>query len=287
MTQLVRFEYRDPASIDEAVRLLEESNGKGTVIAGGTDLLVEMKQGKRAPELLVGLRRIGELREIRREADGSLSLGAAATLTDVAKSSVVTGFSRAISAAAATVGSTQVRNKGTIGGNLCHASPSADTAPVLLVLDARVEIKGPGGGSRVIQLSEFFLGPGETALRRGELLTRILVPADSANLKCVYLKLGVRKAMEIAIAGVAVALRVANGSCQVARVALGAVAPVPMRSAKAEACLVGARPEAAAEEAARAAREECKPITDIRATAEYRRDMVGVLVKRAITQLIG
>jgi CO/xanthine dehydrogenase FAD-binding subunit len=283
---MVRFDYHRPASISEVLRVLEESDGQGVVLAGGTDLLVEIKQGRRAPSLIISLGRIRELQEIRREADGSLRIGATATLSEIAKSPQVRGFHPAISEAVSTVGSTQVRNRGTLGGNLCNASPSADAAPVLLALDAQAQIQG-SGGSRVVPLSEFFAGPRKTVLQRGEILTDVWVPAESASLKCTYLKLGVRKAMEIAIAGVAVALRIAEDRCEVARVALGAVAPTPVRSTRAEDCLMGSRVETVIKEAARAARDDCQPITDIRASADYRRDMVSVLVKRAITQLIG
>lgn len=285
MGLLGSFEYREPTTIHEVIALLTESGGKGAILAGGTDLLVEMKQGLRSAELLIGLRRVQELRGIGREADGSLSIGAAATLSEVANSPVVRGFHRAISAAVETVGSVQIRNRGTIGGNLCHASPAADAAPVLLALDARAEIQD-SRGKRTIPLSEFFVGPGATVLGNGDVLTRIWVPPESETLKCIYLKLGVRKAMEIAIAGVAVTMGIVDGYCRKARVALGAVAPKPFRSAAAEGCLAGRRPGAAAEEAARLAMEDCEPITDLRATAEYRRDTVGVLVKRAIAQLL-
>jgi CO/xanthine dehydrogenase FAD-binding subunit len=281
-----KFCYRDPETVEETVRLLNENSGRAVVLSGGTDLVVLMKQGKRTPEMLVSLKHIKELKEIKLEADGSLRIGPSATLNEISCSKVVNDFQPAIAVAAASVGSNQVRNRGTIGGNICHASPSADTAPILLTLDAKVELKGLNG-SRVVPLSEFFVGPGKTVIEPGELLTGILVPASSAGLKAVFLKLGVRKAMEISIASVAVALKMNDDICKTARIAFGAVAPTPMLSKKVENCLVGNKVLDKVEEAADIVMGECRPITDIRATADYRRQMIGVLVKRALEELVG
>jgi len=282
------FTYFDPESIDEVVCLLREKENC-ELIAGGTDLLVNIKQELSSPDVLISLRKIKEMKTIKKKTNGSLTIGAATPLSKVVMSPEVQNFQVAISTAAEKVGSKQIRNRGTIGGNICNASPAADTAPILLALEAKANIEGQDG-KRVVPMTEFFLGPGNTALQRGEVLTDIVIPTEAANFQCAYLKLGVRKALEIPIVGVAVAVKTVDGKCKMARIALGAVAPTPMRSSKAERVIAGAdlteNTEAIAEEAARLAMEECSPITDIRASKEYRRDMVGIIVKRAIKQIL-
>ena len=282
------FAYFDPESIDEVVRLLREKENC-ELIAGGTDLLVNIKQELSSPDALISFRKIKEMKTIKKETNGSLTIGAATPLSKVVTSPEVRNFQIAISNAAEKVGSKQIRNRGTIGGNICNASPAADTAPILLALEAKAKIESQDG-KRVVPMTEFFLGPGNTALQRGEVLTALVIPTEAANFQCAYLKLGVRKALEIPIVGVAVAVKTVDGRCEIARIALGAVGPTPMRSSRAERLVTGAdlteNTEAIAEEAARLAMEECSPITDIRASKEYRRDMVGIIVKRAIKQIL-
>jgi len=277
---LNNFDYRDPETIEELISILSE-NPESMLLAGGTDLINEMKEGKHTPRLVVSARKINEMKGISLDSDGSLNIGAATTLSEVVNSPLVKNFQEAISAAAKTVGSTQVRNRGTIGGNVCHASPAADTAPVLLALEAKANVEGPGG-QRVIPFTEFFKGVGKTALQQGEVLKSISVPAGASGMKCLYFKLGVRKAMEITIASVAVAVSISEGYCKDIRIALGSVAPVPIRCSRTEGFLIGKKVREAAEEAAQAVKNECSPIDDIRATGEYRREMVGNLLKKAL-----
>lgn len=176
----------------------------------------------------------------------------------------------------------QTRNKATLGGNLCHASPSAETAGPLLALGAVVHLSGTEG-ERSLPLEDFFTGPGSTALRPGEILREVTVPLPAEGSGSAYLKLGRRRAMEIAVVNVAVLLQRKEGICHTARIALGAVSPVPLRARAAEALLEGAAwRKPLLEEAAQAAAAACRPISDVRATEGYRREMVRVLVGRAL-----
>jgi xanthine dehydrogenase FAD-binding subunit len=281
------FDYIRPASIEEACVALADAGGTVKVLAGGTDLLVQMKQGRLQPKALVSLRDVPGLSFIRAEDDGGLALGAATVLAAVENSPAVLERFPAVAEAAAWIGSVQVRSRATIGGNLCNAAPSADMAPMLIAYGAEALISD-GRSERTLPLEDFFTGPGQTALKRGELLKAITVPPAPATSFGVYKK-AFRSAMDIATVGVAALVVFGPGSALGAalvrdvRLVLGAVAPTPIRAREAERILIG-RPldEELIEQAGRKAAEEARPISDVRASAEYRTTLVEVLSRRAL-----
>ncbi|MFN3652051.1 MAG: FAD binding domain-containing protein [Armatimonadota bacterium] len=278
------FHYLEPRSIDEAARLLREHGAGARILAGGTDLIVQMETGRRQPETVVYLGRIPELRGIE-TADGGLRIGAGATLRQVENHPVVRERYPSLSRGCAEVGSVQIRNLATLAGNLCNASPSADTSPALLAYDAAVEITGGSAGSRVVPVGDFWTGPGRTVLEPGELVTAIRLPTAPAGRRDFYTKLAVRKAMDLAMVGVCVALVPDGDRAHDVRIALGAVAPVCLRAVDAEAA-VERGGAAASDEAAALAEAAVSPIDDQRASAAYRREMVRVLTARALRQLL-
>lgn len=278
------FEYFRPTSLPEAVSFLDGHRGECKVLAGGTDLLVRLKRWQIDPRYVVNLKGVAGLAGIEVLSDGGLRIGALTTLSEVASSPLVKGDFGAVVQAASKIGSVQVRNLATIGGNLCNAAPSADMAPSLIGLGARAVLNGTGG-ERTIPLEEFFVGPGETALKADDLLTYVIVPRPAPGSVCLYWKQGGRRAMDIAIVGVAVALRPFVNTCRDVRIVLGAVAPAPMRARSAEAYLEGKTPsDEVGREAGRLASEEARPISDVRASEYYRRRLVAVLVRRQIAE---
>lgn len=275
--------YFQPESLEEALKLLKRHGKNAKVLAGGTDLVPLLKRKEIAPEYIISINSVPGLKYIERDGDG-LKIGAGATYADLLSSSVVRERYPALVDAARDVAAVQVRNLGTIGGNLCHAAPSADMAPPLIVLAAKAEIAGPRGG-RTLPLEDFFRGPNRTVLKNNEMLVAIHVPAPGAGFGAAYLKLGARRAMEIALVGVAASVRLKDGLCQEARIALGAVAPKPIRAIKAEQVLVGkGLSSEVIEEAAAQAAKEAKPISDVRCSADYRKQMVRVLARRALNK---
>ncbi len=278
--------YLKPATLKEVCTLLSSYKGRAKLMGGGTDLKVLIRNGETAPEYLVDLTGIAELSFITGDADG-VKIGALTTMKQIEHSPLMQEKFPILSQSAGQMGSPQVRNTATIAGNLCHAAPSADMAPALLALEAAVKVCDRGG-ERIVPLEKFFIGPGKTVLRDDEILCEIQVPPLPASSRGVYLKISARAALAIAMAGVAVVVTTENGTGRIAaaRIAMGAVAPTPMRAYKAESILAGREPDTGLfEEAAQAAAEEARPISDIRCSADYRRRMVAVLVKRALEQL--
>lgn len=256
-------------------------------LAGGTDLVVQMKEGATRftpPSRLVSLHRIPDLKGIEFSEAGGLRIGAGVTMAEIAASDIIRERFSAIAGGASVVGSLQTMNMATLGGNLCNAAPSADTAPALLALEAHAVIAGPDG-RRTLPLEEFFLGPGRTALAPGELLTGIQAPAPPRNTGSAYGRHTPRKRMDIAVVGVAAALTLAGGRIERARVALGAVAPAPVRARQAEAALEG-QPvsDDVFARAAEAAAADAQPISDIRASAAFRRHLVRVMTERMLRE---
>jgi carbon-monoxide dehydrogenase medium subunit len=277
-----RFEYFEPRSLPEAVALLVRYGGRAQPLAGGTDLLVELKEQLRHADCVVNIKKIPGIDELRFDPRQGLRIGALATTRDIELSSVAQKHFPSLVQAVRELGSIQVRNRATVIGNVCRASPSADTLPPLIADQASVFIRGEHG-ERSLPLEEFFTGPGKTVLRPGELVTEIVVPAPAPHTGKVYIKHGRRKAMELATVGVAVTAT-RDGDV---RIALGAVAPTVIRARKAERMLSGKRIDGALiEAAARAATEEASPISNVRASAAYRREMVRVLTKRALQQAL-
>jgi carbon-monoxide dehydrogenase medium subunit len=276
-------EYLRPGSVDE----IWEAFGRATypirLLAGGTDLLPKIEPEALAMVSAVDLSNIPELTGIEATAQG-LRIGAATRLADVEQSALLGGAWQVLAAAAGQVGSTQIRNLATLGGNVCNASPAADTACPLLVLGAEAEILSPQG-RRVLPLSEFWLAPGKTVLGQDELLAALCVPTPPAGAVATYVKHSPRRAMDLAVVGVAVLLARQDGWLD-ARVALGAVTPTPIRAHAAEQRLRAAPDlgDGPLGEAARLAAGAARPIDDIRASAEYRVQMVRVLCERALRQ---
>jgi carbon-monoxide dehydrogenase medium subunit len=281
------FEYHAPTTLNEAISLLQEHGESARPLAGGTDLVVQMKENATKfapPSHIVSLLRVPELGGIEFSESEGLRIGAGATMAQVADSSVIRERYAAIAEGAALVGSIQTMNMATVGGNLCNAAPSADIAPPLLAFDAETVIVGPTG-RRTLPLEQFFLGPGKTALAEDELLAEVRVPVPAAGTGSAYDRHTPRKQMDIAVVGVAAALTLAGGGIERARVALGAVAPTPVRARQAEAPLEGQVPsDELFVEAAEIASTECSPIADVRGSAEFRRHIVRVMTERILRE---
>ena len=284
MGSLPPFEYFEPSTLQYALYLLNRYGDSACVLAGGTDLIVQMRDGKREPKYIVNIKKIPQLEGIRIEGKGVI-VGALTTVNTIHESNTIKEILPALHQAAGTLASYQVRNRATIGGNLCNASPAADLAPPLLIYGARLKIASQNGENEV-PIEHFFLGPGKTMLEPGMILKEIYVPRPSEGTYSMHLKFGTRRAMECAIVNVAAALNLDNGFCKDVKIALGSVAPTPMRARMAEAELLDRKiDEGLIEKAAEVAAKESRPISDIRASAEYRRDMVKVFVKRALFSL--
>ncbi len=281
-----RFELYQPGTTEEAIALLTRHGARASLLAGGTDLLVEIKEAIRAPDVVIDAKRIPGLARLEATPETGLSFGALVTAREIETSPTVQQHYRGLWQAVCELGSIQVRNRATIAGNVCRASPSADTLPPLIADGAALTMLGPEG-ERCMLLEEFFTGPGRTQLAAGEIVTGFHVPAALPGTGKCYIKHGRRKAMELATVGVAVTLTAANGTCSAIRIALGAVAPTPIRARKAEAALTGAKlGDAVIASAAAIAASEATPVSNIRGSADYRRRMVEVLTIRAIHEAL-
>lgn len=275
------FEYHEPASIAEAVALGARFGEDGRFLAGGTDLIIQMRRGRLVPQHVLSLHRVPGLDAIA--VDGAVTLGARVTHRALERSPHFQGALRALVEGAEVIGGHQVRNVGTVGGNIVNASPAADVVPVLLALDAEVTCTGPGG-ERTLPLADFLQGPGRTTRRPDELLSAVRFAQPAPRTATAFVKAGRRRAMEISVACVAARLTLdADGRCVAAAIALGAVAPTTIRAPEAEAVLIGrALNSGALREAGRAAAAGCQPIGDVRASARYRRLLVETLVPRVL-----
>jgi len=278
----MRFNYLEPKTIQEAVSLLVKYQSRAKVIAGGTDLLNQIRLKMIKPEYLVDIGYIPGLDYIKYDSEGRLSIGTLATIRSLEMSADLQRNHPVISQAASLIGSMAIRNVGTIGGNLCHASPSAETAPSLIGLEAKVKLVGPDGERR-IPLEKFFTGPGQTVLQTGELMVEIQVQPMPPNTKGVYLKYSTRGTVNPAVVAVAAIVAMDGERCKEIKLVLGAVAPTPIRAKKAEEILRGKKiGDALIEKAAQAASDESSPITDVRASADYRKEMVKVFTRYAL-----
>lgn len=276
-----RFSYFEPATLAEAVALLGQHAGRAQALAGGTDLLVELKEQLRRADCVVNIKKIPGIGALSFDAREGLRIGALVTAREVETSPVVVEKYASLAQAARELGSIQVRNRATIVGNVCRASPSADTLPPLIADAAEIVLHG-SKGERRLPLEDFFTGPGKTVLAADELVTELRLPPPAPRTGKVYIKHGRRKAMELATVGVAVTLSPSD-----VRIVLGAVAPTPIRARQAEDLLRGRKIDAAMiERAAQAAVEESRPISNVRASADYRREMVGVLTRRALQRAL-
>jgi CO/xanthine dehydrogenase FAD-binding subunit len=282
-----RMDYHRPTTFDEALSVLAAANGSGTVIAGGTDLLIDVKFRGLQPAGLVNVNALPGLRYIREDPDG-LRIGALTSIESLARDPLLTQRYAAISDAARRFASLQVRNLATIGGSLGRATPAGDVAPPLLALDATVVI-ARDGAEREVPIGEFFLGPRQTILQPGELIREIRVPTLPERTGSSYARLSYRDVLDLAIVGVASRLTLGpDGRVNDARVALGAVAPKPIRAPRTEALLEGQLlTEDLVTEAGAVAATEATPISDQRASAEYRTMMVAVLTRRSLRSAAG
>ena len=281
--------YFEPQTLEEALKLLHDMKDDAVLLAGGSDLMPRVKHGHISSRNIISLARVLGLQQIIMGATGEVLIGPMVTHRVLEGSSLVQEKYPILGEAASVIACRSIRNAGTIGGNICNASPAADLAPPLLVLDAGITVRSVDR-KRVIPAIKFFKEPGKTVLEPGEMVTAIAVPPVPHGWGDCYMKLGTRNAMEISTVSVGTGLVVdQNGICKVARVALGAVGPVPLRAMKAEQFLEGKKlemdgPEVVA--AAQAAAGESRPITDMRATLDYRRQMVEVFTRRAINKAL-
>lgn len=271
--------------MSEVLSFLNTHKGKTRIIAGGTDVIPKLKRREhKTPEYIVDLKGIADLDYIYYNND-VLTIGALTTIHAVETSPIIRDHFSVLLQAAASMASPQVRNRGTIVGNICNAAPSADMAPALLTLEAKVKLVSEKGG-KIVPLEDFFSGPGKTTLDDGEIVQEIQVPKMPEGSRALYIKLGPRHSMDLAVVGVAVLIILNDAICRDIKIGLGAVSPTPMRAVKAENVLRGQKlNDAIIEKASQIASEESQPIDDQRASAEYRRDMVKVLTTRAITTL--
>ena len=276
------FGYVLAEDLEHAIALLGEHGARAKILAGGTDLLVELKHAVHNPEIIVDVSRLRELKDIA-VADDGLHIGALVTHSDIMNSPVIRDMFPALVAAAHSIGAMQTRNLGTLGGNLVTCVPSMDSGPALIALDASVTVANAEGRRRM-PLAELFVGPRKTSLKPGDLLVDIVIPKENLGKPAAFEKFGLRKGQALALVNVGASFWVGEKSVFVApRIALGAVAPTVIRAPKAEAFLDGCKISAEVmAEAGRIAAMEAKPISDFRASADYRRDLVAVLVKRAL-----
>lgn len=282
--RLPKFHYAAPKTLEEALSLLAELGPEARPVAGGTDVLVRMKHHLLKPSALVSLMEIEELRPIRFDPEKGLTIGATALLAQVASHPDIRRHYPAVASAAQKTANVQIRNMGTVAGNLCNAAPSADNAPTLLAMGAELHLASPAGG-RTLPLEQFFKGPRQTALGPAELLTSIFVPLPPPGSGVSYQHVSARGRVDISAVCVG-AMAVFDGeTCRETRIALGAVAPTPFRSLTAEAPLRGtAWTRELLAKAGDLAAVESRPITDVRASAGYRRQMVAVLTRRALME---
>lgn len=279
------FTYLRPGSLVEACALASRLGDDATFIAGGTELIPDFHRERETARQLIALDRIGELRGIVLEA-GALRIGALTTISDVATSALVRDRLVALADAARAIGSAQIRSLATIGGNFCRAVACADTPPAAIAGDARVYLIGPLG-ARDVAAEEFFLGPRRTVLAPGEVLVAITVPPQPADSGSSYQRFSRRKGAALAVAAVAVRVTMANGFITGARIVLGAVSPVPLRVVRAAEMLEGERPSVALfTRAAALCADAALPITDVRGTADFRRELVGVLARRGLDEAV-
>jgi carbon-monoxide dehydrogenase medium subunit len=277
-----RFELALPRNIKMCIETLAQRGADAKVVAGGTDLLPQLKNGLLKPACVVDLSRLPPLRRLKGDRQG-LRVGAAVTARELELDAHVRRGYQSLAEGGALVGSVQIRNLATVGGNLCNAAPSADMAPPLLVLDAEAVIAGPGGQRRV-PIASFFQGVRRTVLGPDELLVELAIPAAPPRSGGAYLRHTPRRELDIAVVGVASQVTLENGTCSRARIALAAVAPIPLRATAAEQALEGqAITPALIERAAELAQQAAAPITDQRGSADFRRHLVHVLTRRTLT----
>jgi len=284
----LEFNYHKPDSLEEVCNILDNSEN-AAIIAGGTDVLVEIKKGLRQNDDIVSLKKINELKILKEEND-EIIIGAAVTHNEVKDSTLIKNNLSALSDAASNIGTDQIRNTGTIGGNLCTGASCCDMAPVLLAYGAKVEIVS-SSEKKIVPIKDFFFSHRKTLIGKGKILTKIIVSIPPPKTGVCFLKFGLRDAASISVASVGVMIKLVNGVCSEARIAIGAVAPAPKLCGKASEFLTGLKPDDLSGDntllkVAEAAAGEALPLDDIRGSADYRRNLVKTLTKRAIIKAI-
>jgi aerobic carbon-monoxide dehydrogenase medium subunit len=283
---MLRFAYETAGTLDEAVALLARLGPETKLLAGGTDLLPQIKEHMIEPRNVLALGRIPEMETLEQTPDGGLRIGALVRMRTIERSPLVLGRYEALAQGAKLVGSIQIRNLATVGGNICNAAPSADAVPAMIAFGADAVIVGPGG-RRSLPLEKVFLGPRRTALEPGELLVEVRLPAPPPHTGSHYLRHTPRMEMDIAVAGSGAVVTLDGDRITDARICLASVAPVPLRAPSAEAILRGApATDDTITRAAAAAAQDCTPISDVRGSADYRRHLVSVLTERALRSAI-
>ena len=279
-------EYVAPTTVDEAVAALAEKGEAARPLAGGTDILVQLRGGRRAVDRIVDVKRIPELNELSFDAQNGLRVGAAVPCHRIYEDDAIAEAYPGIMDAATLIGGIQIQGRASLGGNLCNAAPSGDSIPALIAHHAVAEVAGPGG-RRDVPVEDFCTAPGRTVLAPGEFLVALRMPTPPANFGASYLRFIPRNEMDIAVAGAGASVVMDGGTVTACRVALASVAPTPVLAEEAGAALVGKEPtDEVLAEAAEAARAAAKPISDMRGTAEYRTHLVGVLTTRALRNAI-
>ena len=276
------FDYEAPSTLASALELLARP-GEMRPLSGGTDIIDQLKSNRRHADLVVDLKRVPELLALESNSS-SLKIGSAVSCTDVHKYTAKNGEFPALSESTELVGSIHIQNRASVGGNVCNAAPSADTIPALLIHEAVARTASASGG-REIPLIDFFAGPGQTVLEKGELLKELVLPVPTNNTASAYLRFIPRNEMDIAVAGVGSLIEVDPSTKIVtkARIALASVAPTPVRAYAAEEFLEGTVIDAAAiDKTAGLAIDSAVPITDVRGSAEYRKELIRVLTKRTL-----
>lgn len=277
---LGRFDYERPTNIDDAVRRLAEG-GEGTaILAGGTDLFVDLRGGRREVRLLIDIKRVDGLRRLDVDRNGGVAIGAATTLNEILEHAPVRRTLPGLVRAAESIATYPLRNRATVVGNLCNASPAADMAPILLALDATIVAQSPRG-ERQIHVAKFFAGVKRTVLRPDEIVSEIRVPAPEPDLRSGFLKQQRLCGHDLAVASAAATYSPGTG---ILRVAFGSCAPTPILLPPIEA--KGASAPAVSDATAQAALAQVRPISDVRASAEYRRDVLPILVRRLVADLL-
>ena len=279
-------DYQSPTSVREAVSLLNEAGERARPLAGGTDLLVQLRVGAYDLDSVVDVKDIPELNELTYDPDNGLTIGAATECYRIYGNSSVRSVYPGIVDAASIIGGTQIQGRASLGGNLCNAAPSADSVPAMIAYNGAARIAGPNG-NREVPLEDFCVGVRQTVLERGEMLVSLRFPTPDANSGANYIRFIPRNEMDIAVAGAGVSVTLDNGDISAARVTLASVAPTPLFVADAAEAIVG-KPanEETASIAGRIAREAAKPITDMRGTIEYRKRLCEVLTRRALMTAI-
>ena len=274
-----KFDYYQPETLKEAYGLMEKHGGDARYIAGGTDIIWRIKQGVIQADALISLRRIAALGGIT--VNGALTLGSMALFRDIERDSAIAEGYPSLTHAVSILANPQVRNIATVGGNLCNGAPSADCAPPLMVMEAILTIEGPGG-KREVPIGDFFTGPGETCMDKTEVLTQVKVPQMGPDSGSMFLKKG-RVSQDISIVNAAASLSMDGKVCRKCRLAVGSVAPVPLRLPGVEKVVEGQEiDQELLDRVGEMVEDAVSPITDVRSTEEYRRAISGVLVKRAI-----